>query len=143
MAKDHATQCRGFPKLSSASRHAVVSAILIFHVGLLAWSDWRHSPTVDETAHLSAGIYYWQFARFDLYRVNPPLVRLVAALPVIAAGVKTDWSGLPAASGERREFLIGRAFVAVNGARSFWYFTIARWACAPFRRPPARTGSTR
>lgn len=37
------------------------------------------SPTDDETAHLPAGVSYWQFGRFDLYPVNPPLVKLVAA----------------------------------------------------------------
>ena len=41
------------------------------------------NPTVDEVVHLPAGITYWQKGTFRLYHHNPPLVKLVAALPVI------------------------------------------------------------
>src|SRR5262249_41285290 len=43
------------------------------------------NPTVDEVIHMPAGITYWQKGTFKLYRHNPPLVKLVAALPVLAA----------------------------------------------------------
>ncbi len=66
--------------------------LLTIHIGLLAYSAWAHSPTFNEPAHLAAGMSHWQFGRFELYRVNPPLVRMLAALPVLAAGAKTDWA---------------------------------------------------
>ncbi len=56
---------------------------LAAHAGLLAYSAWRHSPVLTEVGQLPAGISHWELGRFDLYRVNPPLVRLVAALPVL------------------------------------------------------------
>lgn len=42
------------------------------------------SPTVDEFAHLPAGYYYLRTGNFSLYNVNPPLVRELAALPLLA-----------------------------------------------------------
>jgi 4-amino-4-deoxy-L-arabinose transferase-like glycosyltransferase len=79
-----------------------------------------------------AGLSYWRFGRFDVYAVNPPLVRLVAALPVIAAGCNEDWSGIDQRPGGRPEFNMGADFAAANGQRSYFLFTIARLACIPF-----------
>ena len=75
---------------------------------------------------------HWEFGRFELYRVNPPLVRMVAALPVMAAGYEEDWSGFYESPGARPVFSMGSNFIAANGERSIWLFTIARWACIPF-----------
>lgn len=102
------------------------------HVGLLAWSAVRHSPTFNEPAHLAAGISHWQLGRFGLYRVNPPLVRLVAALPVLAVGANTDWTAYAEGPSSRAAPAVGAAFVVANGERSLWLFTLARWACIPF-----------
>ena len=52
---------------------------------LVGWIAARKSPVMDEPAHLVPGISHWQFGTFDLYRVNLPLVRMVAAIPVLAA----------------------------------------------------------
>ncbi len=110
-------------------------AIVIFvcsHIALLAWSAAIHSPTIDEVAHLPAGISHWKFARFELYQVNPPLVRMVAALPVLAADAETPWQSYRDQPGRRTEFTIGNDFIRENGLRSFRLFTWARWACLPF-----------
>jgi hypothetical protein len=87
-----------------------------------------HSPTLNEPAHLAAGVSHWQLRRFELYRVNPPLARLAAALPVLVAGCETDWSALREGPGARPEFDIGRRFVELNSERVMTLFTIARFA---------------
>lgn len=110
----------------------VAAALLLTHAGLLAWSGWRHSPTLDEVGHLPAGLAIWQYGRFDLYRVNPPLVRAVAAAPVALLPHETDWSKFSDAPGARPEWAIGSDFIRANGERSFWLFALARWACIPF-----------
>lgn len=110
----------------------IVAALLLTHAGLLAYSATRHSPTLNEPGHLVAGLSHWKFGRFELYRVNPPLVRMVAALPVIAAGYEEDWSGFYEKPGARPVFGMGADFIKANGERSIWLFTIARWACIPF-----------
>src|SRR6202158_4789086 len=109
-----------------------VVALLLTHAGLLAYAATKHSPTIDEVGHLPAGISHWQFGRFDLYRVNPPLVRMVAALPLLFQRPEIAWSKYTDAPGARPEFAIGRDLISTNGERSFWYFTLARWACIPF-----------
>jgi hypothetical protein len=109
-----------------------VSAVLFLHIGLLAWSAARHSPTIDEVGHLPAGISHWEQGRFELYRVNPPLVRMVAAIPVLLSAHRTDWHTYTDDLGARPEFSIGYDFILANGDRSFALFTLARWACIPF-----------
>ena len=69
-----------------------IVALIICHVCLLVYSAIVHSPNANEPAHLAAGISHWTMGRFGLYRVNPPLVRAVAAIPVLGA-----WSWLVAA----------------------------------------------
>ena len=115
---------------SSRWHTAIAVACLAVHVCLLAWGAYRHSPTYDEPAHLAAGISHWQSGRFDLYRVNPPLVRMVAALPVMLAGTQTDW--IRRSETLRSEFRVGCDFMRANGKRSFWLVTLARWGCIPF-----------
>lgn len=111
---------------------ALLLTLLLLHICLLAFSAPQHSPTLNEPGHLAAGLSYWQFGKFGLYNVNPPLVRLVAALPALVVGSSTDWSRASERPGLRTEVLVGSDFVAVNGEQSLWLFTLARWACIPF-----------
>ena len=62
-----------------------VVALLGLHYALAASSLLRENPTIDEVVHLPAGISYWQKGTFKLYPHNPPLIKLVAALPVVGA----------------------------------------------------------
>ena len=122
----------GVPGWKRRRLRAVAIGILGVHVAALAWSAAQHSPSLDEPAHLAAGMSHWQFGRFDLFRVNPPLVRMVAAVPVLLAGVQTDWSHFSDAPEARPEFVMGLQLAAANGPRTFWLVTLARWACIPF-----------
>lgn len=117
---------------SSRSRTIVVLLLLAVQSGLIAYSATRHSPTHLEPALLAAGVSHWETGRFELYRVNPPLVRMIAALPVIAAGCKTDWHRYRDAPGSRSEFDVGEDFVNANGPASIRLFIYARWVCIPF-----------
>jgi 4-amino-4-deoxy-L-arabinose transferase-like glycosyltransferase len=109
-----------------------VAALLFLHTCLLAYSAYIHSATLNEPAHLVAGLGEWKFGLFNIYNVNPPLVKMVAALPVIAAGYNENWRGFYGGPGARPEMGMGEDFVAANGERSFVLFMIARWACMPF-----------
>ncbi|MEM6484221.1 MAG: glycosyltransferase family 39 protein [Pseudomonadota bacterium] len=110
----------------------LIATMLAVHSALLMYSAYVHSPTLNEPGHLVAGLSHWKFGRFELYRVNPPLVRMVAALPVMAVGYEEDWSGFYEGPGARPVFGMGEDFVAANGERTFFLSTIARWACMPF-----------
>lgn len=107
-------------------------ALMVVQVSLLSWIAFENSPVTDEIAHLPAGLSHWRYQRFDLYRVNPPLVRCVAAIPVLFSGCAEDWHAYQSAPLEREEFAVGRAFVSANGFGFFHYVSIARMACIPF-----------
>lgn len=113
-------------------RRWLVAGLLCIHVLLLGWSGYRNSWTWDEVSFLPAGISHWKFGNFELFDVNPPLVRMVAAVPVLFAAPKLDWSDFTEDVSKRPERPIGQKFVRDNGRRSLWLLTQARWACVPF-----------
>lgn len=106
--------------------------ILSVHVGLLAYSAAWQSPTLNEPGHLVAGLSHWRTGNFALYRVNPPMVRSIATLPVLLTDYDEDFSGFADYPGARSEFSMGEEFIQKNGRKSLWMFTLARWACIPF-----------
>jgi hypothetical protein len=99
---------------------------------LLCVSIFVHNPPIDETAHLPAGLSHWESGRIQLNAVNPPLIRLLAAIPVYLAGPKYDWSAYNPQWGERSEWAVGQRFFAVNGPQTVAYFRIARLFLLPF-----------
>ncbi len=72
----------------SRIRWAIVTALLASHAALLLYSARVHAVTLDEGQHLAAGVHQWRTGQFYLYRVNPPLVRLLATIPVVLAGAQ-------------------------------------------------------
>lgn len=109
-----------------------VSGLILLQIGILGYSAIQNSPTRLEPALLAAGVSHWELGRHDLYCVNPPLVRMVAAIPVMLLGYQADWSCYDVSPDRRPEFCVGRNFVRANGPRSRMLFTGARWACIPF-----------
>jgi hypothetical protein len=71
----------------------VLIIVLLIHTGLLAWSAGRHSPTIDEVGHFSAGLSHWRLNRFELYNVNPPFVRAVATALLLVNGTSIEFNG--------------------------------------------------
>lgn len=110
---------------------AAVGLILALYVGLLGWSATTHSPTWDEPGHLVAGWSHWKFGRFELYSVNPPLVRSIAAIPVWLADPSMDWSDFEPDPQKRTEVSLGRRFIQQHGDQAIKYLIWGRWACIP------------
>lgn len=109
-----------------------LAALLSLHAVLLACSGWQQSPTLNEPGHLLAGLHHWRTGEFTLYRVNPPLIRLVASIPAAAIGHAEDWSGYYEHVGARPVFDMAEDFIATNGRDSLLYFRLARWSLIPF-----------
>lgn len=132
-------ECRSRGQINKAvsgflQRRTVVLVVLILavHGGLLGFGAWQHTPSVDETGHLAAGLSHWEFGVFDLYRVNPPLVRLVAALPVYFGDFKRDWGNWDPQRFSRSEFPVGRQLISANRERSRNMYFQARCCVIPF-----------
>lgn len=106
-------------------------ATLFLSASMLVYMGLVHAPNLDEAAHLPAGCLIVQSGHFDLYKVNPPLVKTIAAVPVVLAGPKFDWSRYTSTQGQRSEFAVGQDFILANGKKSFWYFAMGRWALIP------------
>jgi hypothetical protein len=113
-------------------RRCILVAVLAVHSAMLAWGAYRDAPTIEEVSYLPAGLSHWQFGRFDLANVSPPLVRLIAALPVLCAHPHYDWHSYDPGMSGRADDSVGDDFVAANGSRTFWLFTLSRLACIPF-----------
>ena len=109
-----------------------LSLLLCLQASLLTWNAVENSPVVDEIGHFPAGLSHWRFGKFDLYRVNPPLVRSVAAIPVLFSDCREEWALYRSESLAREEVPVGRSFVSVNGRRIFHYVTLSRLAVIPF-----------
>ncbi len=108
-----------------------VLALLAIHSLLLGWLAAVYSPTYDEPGHLAAGYRIWTAGSVDLYIVNPPLVKTVAAWPLLFFQPKTNWERVVDSPGYRPEFSTGRVFLAENPETWYWMLTTARWACIP------------
>jgi 4-amino-4-deoxy-L-arabinose transferase-like glycosyltransferase len=113
-------------------RPSTLVIILLAHGVLLAHSAWVHSPTHNEPGHLVGGLYFWEYGRFDVFRVNPPLVRITAALPVEWLNPVFDWSAYRSGVNARCDTALGADFFKANGRRAFALLAVARMACIPF-----------
>jgi Dolichyl-phosphate-mannose-protein mannosyltransferase len=67
-----------------------VAGLLALHAACAINSLMRENPTIDEVVHLPAGITYWQTGTFKLYHHNPPLIKLVAAVPALLSAPVMD-----------------------------------------------------
>src|SRR5260370_42313706 len=69
------------------------AGLLLLYMAILAGgAALRESVTIDEVAHIGAGVSYLQ--KFDLRfnHVHPPLPNVLAALPLFAPGARVDSS---------------------------------------------------
>ncbi len=106
--------------------------ILVVHTFLLLASGWLHSPTYDEVGHFAAGLEHWTIGTYTMYRVDPPLVRMVATLPLLACDIKGIQLLKPVGDLDREEVPVGADLIYSNRASVRLFFAIARWACIPF-----------
>jgi hypothetical protein len=79
-----------------------------------------------------AGLSHWKFGRFDLYSVNPPLVRTLAAAPVYMLGNdRVDWSLYRSDPSMRSEVFLGRQMIELGGEDAVDDIFMARLALIP------------
>jgi hypothetical protein len=74
------------------SRVAAVFLLALL-AGLAGSAAFRESVAIDEVAHIGAGVSYWQKLDLRMNPEHPPLVKLLAAAPLVARGVRVDYAG--------------------------------------------------
>ncbi len=99
---------------------------------IAAYCSLRHAPTFDETGHMVAGLCHWRFSRFELYRVNPPLARLVQTAPVACTIRDYDWAAYDPSSPTRQEFAVGHQLIHAHPNATQTMFFAARLAGLSF-----------
>ncbi len=103
-----------------------VVLLLALHAGLAVDSLLRENATVDEVAHLPAGVSYWETGTFKLYHHNPPLVKLAAALPVVLSPHETDKLYQMGSWANESQAAFGQSFAYFNRENYLELFDRAR-----------------
>ena len=107
------------------------AALLLVHAGLLAASIPRNAVTIDEVLHLPIGMSYWQRGEFWGYHHNPPLIRLLFALPAVLIDVPIDYSNFIYEPGNRGpDCRLGRDFMLLNQKHYMRVYTLCRLVVA-------------
>jgi len=80
----------------------------------------RESVTIDEVAHIGAGVSYLQKLDMRMNEEHPPLAKVLAALPLVVRGVHADYSQVS------WPFSLG-LFNQMLGEWVFGHWLIAQW----------------
>lgn len=117
---------------STASRRILpvlgAGVLLLAMCAELALSAHRQSQTSDEACHILAGYRSWENFDFGVNPEHPPLVKLVAALPMLRLASQVPV--LPQGFFRGVEFLGGKTFLYSNDANAILFR--ARMAAAVF-----------
>ncbi len=82
--------------------------------------------TIDEFAHVPAGVSHWELGTYFVYRENPPLIRSLISLPVLLSRPKTIYTSARSNVGLRTELAVGADFLMANPDRYLLLFWRAR-----------------
>src|ERR1700730_2346981 len=83
------------------------------------------TPTVDEFAHLPAGYDSLRTGRFELFPLNPPLVKVLCALPLTLVGPEID-TAAPVVNTGWYPWVFATEFMQRNRARFGLIFRLGR-----------------
>jgi len=119
------------PTTPIAKRCWIFAAVLTaaFFVQSLT-SSLLKSPTFDETAHIAAGLSYWQTGAIVANPQHPPLLKELGGLSLLAAGIRlSDTPGVRAmeAGTPRAEYIAGAEVLRDHGPDRVLF-----WARLPF-----------
>src|SRR2546426_11286495 len=80
-------------QIQQSRKTLIAVAALLATMALLAGgAARRESVTVDEVAHIGAGVSYLQKLDLRLNEEHPPLPKVLAALPLVLGGTHADYS---------------------------------------------------
>ena len=122
----------GRKRLPITVRRWSVALLLSIQALLVGWIGCRACPNKTELGHMAAAVYFWHTLRFDVFHVNPPLTRIITALPAAMCSPTYDWDFYSSRPQDRSEWRMGSAFIDANSREKIrWCFTLARWSLIP------------
>ena len=94
-------------------------ALVVLLFGLFTFQLWFHatrtSATIDESPHIFAGYRYWQCGDFGVNVEHPPLLKLLAAIPLISKDViQPSWECGTKITSSDESYSAGNLFLARN-----------------------------
>jgi 4-amino-4-deoxy-L-arabinose transferase-like glycosyltransferase len=98
----------------------VAGVLLILMAALAGGAALRESVTVDETAHIGAGLSYLQKLDLRFNEEHPPLPKVLAALPLVLRGAHADYSHISWTFSDR-------FFPAYLGQWVFGEWVLTKW----------------
>ena len=100
---------------------SVAAGLLLMFMGILAGgAALRESVTIDEVAHIGAGVSYLQKLDLRLNEEHPPLPKVLAALPLVLRGTHADYSHISWTVSEK-------IFPAYLGQWVFGEWLLTKW----------------
>lgn len=109
-ADEHATN-----RMATGRWWRIAVFALLVILGLeLTLSIRRETQTWDEACHIFAGYSYWTRGDFGMNPEHPPLVKLLASLPLL--GMSTQVPSHPKVFSKEEDFLTAKQFVYSNDA---------------------------
>ncbi|MDR2406535.1 MAG: glycosyltransferase family 39 protein [Bacteroidales bacterium] len=130
---DHVQNKHSQYRIALSITATIMVLLLIVQTLLLGYLSWSTSPNRTEIGHLGASVYFWHTGKFDVFHVNPPLVRMIAGMPIaLFCNPKYDWSNYSPRPQDRCEWQLGNAFVIANELNDLRiYVFLARIFCIP------------
>lgn len=122
----------GSKSLLCVPPHGLVVCILLLHLSTVVGQLCTNAALIDEPRHLIAGARHLQYGRYDIYRVNPPLPRMIAALSLACSSTKVDWSSHTSNTDIASETLVALNYIREHGRHSRPVIIGARGLCVPF-----------
>jgi len=106
--------------------------VIVVHVLLLAYLAWSQSPLGNEDEYLPSGICHWKTGRLEPSCRNPPLSRLVGALPVLLMPHKIRFELAVGDIYQHPGLAMMGEFLSENRESIRWLFFAGRLACISF-----------
>jgi hypothetical protein len=115
-------------------RNVWIVLLLFIQTVLLAYLSWATSPNRTEIGHLGAAAYFRHTGKFDVFHVNPPLIRIIAGTPVfLFCNPKYNAKTYSPFPEKRCEWSLGNSFITINDVDDIrCYMFLARLVCVPF-----------
>jgi hypothetical protein len=107
--------------------HAAVALLVVAFAFQATLSMRQKSVTTDEIMYIAAGYYHLETGSFRMNMTNPPLMKLLSALPLLALDLRLpSWEGDPADWGLIQQWRYSRSFLYANTADADLILFVAR-----------------